>query len=74
VSQLLYSYLKYNTHEMELQKIILPKTRFCWKLTSCIFEFKSEGAGENINVIFNYLDDLIKNPPSLFEYPWNKKL
>ena len=72
-AQVLRFHLQYKNYEMELQKILLPKTRFSWKLTSCNFEFKSEYAGENINMIFNHIDDLIKNPPSLLEYMRNKK-
>ncbi len=71
--QVMRFHLTYKTHQMELQKILRPKTRFTWKLLSCNFEFKHEHAGENINIIFKQLDDLIKNPASLIEYLRNKK-
>jgi hypothetical protein len=71
--QVLRFHLSYKTFEMELQKILIPKKRFAWKLTSCNFEFKSDYSGENLNIIFNHLDDVIKNPPSLLDYLRNKK-
>jgi hypothetical protein len=72
-TQVMRFHLKYKTKEMEMQKILLPKTRFAWKLTHCNFEFKHEHAGENINIIFKALDEVIKNPPSLLEHIRNKK-
>ena len=72
-AQVMRFHLKYKTQEMELQKILLPKTRFAWKLTKCNFKFTHEHAGENMNILFKALDDLIKNPPSLIEYIRNKK-
>ena len=72
--QVLRFHLRYKHHEMALQKIIFPKTRFAWKLTGSNFDFKSEHSGENINIIFKYIDDLIKNPPSLHEKSKKKKL
>lgn len=73
-TQFRYMYpISYKTKEMELQKILLPKTRFAWKLTHCNFEFKHEHAGENMNIVFKALDERIKNPPSLIEYISNKK-
>ena len=72
-AQVMRFHLSYKTKEMELQKILLPKTRFAWKLTRCNFEFKHEHAGENMNIVFKALDERIKNPPSLNEYISNKK-
>ena len=72
-AQVLRFHLQYKTQEMELQKILLPKTRFAWKLTRCNFKFTHEHAGENLNIIFKQLDDIIIKPPSLLEYIRNKK-
>lgn len=59
--------------EMEVQKILIPKTRFAWKLIRCNFDFTKEHAGENLNRLFDHLDAAIKNPPSLLDYLRTKK-
>lgn len=66
--QVLRFKLTHKTLKMEVQKIIFPKTRFAWKLTNCNFEFKKENAGENMNILFNHLDEAIKNPMPLLDY------
>ena len=71
--QVLRFHLQSQQQEMELQKIIFPKTRFAWKLTRCNFEFTSEHAGENLNHVFKALDEKIKAAPSLIDYIRNKK-
>ncbi len=71
--QVLRFQLRFKTQEMELQKMLLIKTRFKWKLTNSNFEFKKAHAGENLNTLFHRLDGIISNPPSLPEYLKNKK-
>ena len=71
--QVLRFSLTCKTMEMEVQKILLPKARFPWKLTRCNFQFTKKHAGENLNILFNHLDAAIKNPPSLLEYLKKKK-
>lgn len=72
-AQVMRFHLTYKTQQMELQKILLPKKRFAWKLLSCNFEFKHEHAGENLQIIFKELDNWIKKPASQIEYLRNKK-
>lgn len=72
-TQVLRFRLTYKTMEMEVQKILLPKTRFSWKLIRCNFDFKKEHAGENLNILFDHLDAAIKTPPPLLDYLRTKK-
>lgn len=72
-AQVLRFRLTHKMMQMELQKILLPKTRFSWKLIRCNFEFTKDHAGENLNILFDQLDAAIKNPPSLLSYLRTKK-
>lgn len=63
----------YKDKEMEVQKTLIPKKRFAWKLTKSNFAFNNEFAAENLNIIFDALDKLVKKPRSAVEYLQNKK-
>jgi hypothetical protein len=72
-AQVLRFRLTHKKMEMEVQKLLLTKTRFKWKLMRCNFTFTKQHAGENLHKLFDRLDEQIKNPQSLLEYLNKKK-
>jgi hypothetical protein len=72
-AQVMRFYLAHKTKEITAKNTV-AQNKVCMETYPCNVEFTHEHAGENINIIFKHLDELIKNPPSLLEYIGNTKI